>query len=242
MKISIVSYLNSKPFIFGLEQHAPGTFELSLDIPSECARKLMSGEVEIGLVPVAVLKQMPHYYIISDYCIGAIGKVDSVKLYSAVPLSEISHVQLDYQSRTSVALVKILAKELWKIDPIWESSSPGYENQINGNRAAVIIGDRTFGLNGKYAYEYDLSEAWFELTGLPFVFAAWVSKEQLNLELVSLFSESLRMGLAEIPKVVSINQGNYPGIDINQYLTQSISYRLDEAKREALSLFLSKLE
>ncbi|HTF05926.1 MAG TPA: menaquinone biosynthesis protein, partial [Bacteroidia bacterium] len=178
-----MSYLNSKPFIYGLEKLPPKDCELSLDIPSECARKLLSGEVEIGLVPVAVLKSMPQYHIISDYCIGAVGKVDSVKLYSEVPLEKIDEVLLDYQSRTSVALVKILAKELWKINPRWSPAQEGFETEISGTKAAVIIGDRTFSLpgpkdssRGKYSYEYDLSEAWFTLTGLPFVFAVWASR------------------------------------------------------------------
>src|ERR1043166_8619691 len=107
IKISAVAYLNSKPFIYGLEHsRVLDQIDLQLDIPSECARKLINNEVEIGLVPVAVLPLIRDRQIISDYCIGAVGKVNSVMLYSDVPLDEIRTVLLDYQSRTSVTLVK----------------------------------------------------------------------------------------------------------------------------------------
>ncbi len=242
MKISAVSYLNTKPFIYGLEQLPEGTIELSLDIPSECSRKLLSGEVEIGLVPVAVLKQMPEHHIISDFCIGAVGKVDSVKLYSQVPLNEITEVVLDYHSKTSVALVKILANELWKICPIWTAAEQGFETEIEGTKAAVIIGDRTFGLTNKYAFEYDLSEAWKELTGLPFVFAVWASRKKLDSAFELKFSNALHIGIESAKTVSEINQPHYPEIDVFRYLTKSISYHLDHEKRKAIELFLEKLE
>src|SRR4051812_36736309 len=123
IKISIVSYLNSKPFVYGIE-HSDLLNEIDLqqDIPSVCAQKLIDGKVDIGLIPVAVLPLLKEKYIISDYCIGAVGKVASVMLYSDVPLDRISSVLLDYQSRTSVTLVKVLAKNFWKISPEWISA------------------------------------------------------------------------------------------------------------------------
>lgn len=241
MKISIVSYLNSKPFIYGLEKNPSADWDISLDIPSECARKLIEGEVDLGLIPVAALQLIPGYNIISPYCIGAVGKVDSVKLYSQVPLEHIEKVLLDYQSRTSVNLVKILARDHWKISPVWENASPGYEENISGNTAAVIIGDRTFSLNGKYKYEYDLAEHWQQHTQLPFVFAVWASRKKVSYEFEETFSTALRHGLASIPEVVSVNAPAYPGVDINNYLTRSISYRLDHEKEKAIELFLLKM-
>jgi chorismate dehydratase len=241
MKISVVSYLNSKPFIRGLETLAEEDFTYSLDIPSVCAKKLLNDEVDIGLIPVAVLRDIPNYQIISKYCIGAVGKVDSVKLYSHVPLEKITHITLDYHSRTSVALVRVLARELWKINPIWEPATEGYEQHVSGTHAAVIIGDRTFAINGTFPYEYDLAEGWEQLTGLPFVFAVWASKKPLDPTLENKFSEALEKGIAQIQNVVEENSRIYPGVDVNKYLTQSISYPLDTAKREALQLFLSKL-
>ena len=241
MKISVVSYLNSKPFIHGLEQHPVPGAEISLDIPSECARKLITGEANVGLIPVAALRSISDYRIITPFCIGAEGKVDSVKMYSQVPLDQITRVVLDYQSRTSVALVRILAKELWKIQPEWIGGSTGYEQEISGTQAAVVIGDRTFSLNGTYNFEYDLSEAWHTLTGLPFVFAVWISRGEVSPDFEQTFSAALAEGLASMETVISTNQALYPGVDVRHYLTRSISYALTDKKREAIALFLHKL-
>lgn len=242
MKISIVSYLNSKPFIYGLDQHPQSDWNISLDIPSECARKLIAGEVDLGLVPVAALATLPEYHIISPYCIGAVGKVDSVKLYSEVPLEEIEEVLLDYQSRTSVNLVQVLARELWKISPRWIGAATGFESKINGKTAGVIIGDRTFALNGKHRYEYDLSECWQQLTGLPFVFAVWASRVKLSAAFETAFSAALSKGIAGIDEVVKINAPKYKDVDIHHYLTKAISFTLDTEKQKAIELFLLKMQ
>lgn len=241
MKISVVSYLNSKPFIFGLEKNSLPGWDISLDIPSECARKLIAGEADLGLVPVASLLSIPDYQIVSPYCIGAVGKVDSVKLYSEVPIEKIEKVLLDYQSRTSVNLVRVLARELWKISPSWTHSVSGFETQIRGTTAAVVIGDRTFSMNGKFAYEYDLSEGWHSLTGLPFVFAVWASRKKISPEAEATFTTALRHGLANMDEVVKHNAEQYPGVDVNGYLNRSISYNLDIEKRKAIELFLIKI-
>ena len=241
MKISVVSYLNSKPFIYGLEQNPEPEWNVSLDIPSECARKLADGEVDLGLVPVGSLLSVPGYKMVSPYCIGAVGKVDSVKLYSEVPVEKIENVLLDYQSRTSVNLVQVLARELWQIAPQWTGASPGFESAIGGTTAGVIIGDRTFSINGKFKYEYDLSEGWQQLTGLPFVFAVWASRKAVTPEFEERFTTALRYGLANMEAVIKVNAGNYPDVDISRYLTKSISYRLDQEKQKAIELFLLKM-
>lgn len=241
MKISVVSYLNSKPFLFGLQHKASPDWEISLDIPSECARKVISGEADAGLVPVAALKSIPDYKIISPYCIGAHGRVDSVKLYSEEPLDRIEKVMLDYQSRTSVELVKILAGELWKISPEWIAASEGYEKRIAGTTAGVVIGDRTFGLNGNFVHEYDLSEAWHQLTRLPFVFAVWATRKELTAESEARFSSALEYGISHITEVVDFNKTDYPQTDIRTYLTQRINYKLTPEMRKGMDLFLHKL-
>ena len=122
IKISAVSYLNSKPFLYGLEQsYVRGKIDISLDTPAQAAEKLLNDEVEISLVPVAIIPQLENPVIISPYCIGADGKVATVCLFSNVPVEEIKTVHLDYQSRTSVQLVRVLFREFWTMYPL-ESS------------------------------------------------------------------------------------------------------------------------
>jgi chorismate dehydratase len=243
LKISAVSYLNTRPFISGMEKSGfVNEIDLSLDIPSLCAAKLLDGRVDIGLIPVAVIPLLKESHIITDYCIGATGPVRSVLLYSQVPLEEITEILLDNQSRTSVALVKILAKELWKISPKYTLATDGYEKQIKNSIAGVVIGDRTFALNKQFKYRYDLAEGWKTLTGLPFVFACWVSSKPLNPVVEQQFNEALRMGVEQSAAVAKAFKTQFPeDADLEGYLTKSLSFRLDEQKRAGLAKFLSLL-
>src|SRR5690606_20335445 len=122
------------------------------------ARKLIHNEVDLGLVPIAVIPQLNNAQIVSDYCIGAIGKVKSVLLLSDVRLEENESIYLDYHSRTSVRVCQLLSKEFWKISTNFVKAEPGFETQITAKTAGVIIGDRTFNLPKKFNYVYDLSE------------------------------------------------------------------------------------
>lgn len=243
IRVSCVSYLNSLPFLHGLRNHdIINRITLSLDTPAECAQKLVSGEAHLGLVPVAVIPQISHAEIISDYCIGANGPVNSVMLFSNVPLHEIKEGLLDYQSRTSVNLVQILAREHWKITPRWIRADRGFEQQVAGETAAVIIGDRALKLKNQFPFVYDLSEEWKKMTGLPFVFACWVSNTRLPSDFVSDFNNALAEGISDPDKAVTVyGTGEISQQEAVEYLKENIDYHLDAAKRKAMDLFLSKI-
>src|SRR3546814_16780191 len=115
VKISAVSYTNTLPFLYGL-QHSPVINEvlLSLDVPSTCAHKLIHGEADLGIVPVAAVHDIPHAEIISEYCLGATGAVNSVFIYNEKPVKEIRSLSLDNKSRTSTALERNLLRHHWK--------------------------------------------------------------------------------------------------------------------------------
>jgi chorismate dehydratase len=245
IKVSAVSYLNTIPFIHGIEQNEQlmSQIELRRDIPSECARKLLSGEVDLGLVPVAILPQMDESYIVTDFCIGAVGNVDSVILFSELPLEDIETIYLDYQSRTSVQLCQILCRDYWKIQPKFVNADPGYEEKIKGSTAAVVIGDRCFGLKGKHPYQYDLSREWYDWKKLPFVFAVWLSRKELSKDFEKEFNNALQKGLGDL--IGAIKKYPYKCLthdDLLAYLEKSIDYHLDDDKVKGLNEFLSLLE
>ena len=241
IKISAVSYLNSKPFIYGIEKSGlMSNYKLELDIPSVCAEKFLQKKVDIGLVPVAIIPQLKEYYFISDYCIGAEKSVGSVMLYSTVPLQQITKIYLDYQSRTSVILARILAKNYWKINPEWLNGILGYENKIKETVAAVVIGDRTFELKKKFPYSYDLAEEWNNYTKLPFVFALWIANKKLPQEFLISFNNALKFGIANIDAVVKENSDFK--INSKEYFTQRISFSFDNKKRKALERFLEEMK
>jgi len=241
IKVGIVNYLNAKPLIYGLQQSpVMEEMELVTDYPANIARLLVEGSIDVGLVPVAVIPHLKEYHINTDYCIGCDGPVASVCLFSEVPVEEIQTVLLDYQSRTSVALAKILLKEYWKITPQLVDTRADYRADIKGTTAGVVIGDRALEQRRTSKYIYDLGEAWKAMTGLPFVFAAWVSNKQLPKDFVVSFNEANQAGVNYIPTVVAATP--YPVFDLHAYYTHFINYELDARKREALTLFLSKLK
>lgn len=242
IKVSAVSYLNTAPFVYGL-QHTSirDQIDLSLDYPAECARKVISGESEMGLVPVAAIPSIPLYNIITDYCIGAEGPVRTVTLLSNSPIETLDRVYLDYQSRTSVVLVRVLSKNLWKINPEWTPFTPHHTSKdIDPYEGVVIIGDRVFDLEPVFKYRYDLAEEWIRLTGLPFVFAAWVSNKPLDPLFLNTFNSSLRYGVESIPASIDFfSNSRISKLEAEHYLRNNLSFNLTQQKREAIKLFWS---
>jgi len=243
IKISAVSYLNTKPFLHGIFQgELEGLIDLSLDMPSECARKLVSEEVDLGLIPVAAIPLLKSPHIISNFCIGTEGVVKTVCIYSDCPIEEITDLYLDYQSRTSVALARYLVANYWKITPNFLDAKVGFENEVKGTTAALIIGDRTIGLDEKYPFVYDLGEMWKAHTGLPFVFAAWVSNKKLPEAFLSKLNTALGVGIEKRHQVAQLFQSCYPTFSVHDYYYKYIDYNLTPAKQEALKLFLKYIE
>lgn len=242
IRITAVSYLNTKPLLYGLlKSDLADELELQLDIPSICAQKLLSGQADIGLVPVAVLPELNAPRIISDYCIGANGTVRTVCIFSDCPLEQVQRLYLDFHSRTSVELTKILLAEYWHLSPELIPAYEGYESQIEGTTAGLVIGDRAVGLEQKHPYVYDLGNAWKDLTGLPFVFAAWVSTQPLEPRFLERFNRALEAGIHDIPQLKYLLPSPHPDFSVEDYFLHNISYELDQPKRRALSLFLEKM-
>lgn len=240
IKISAITYLNSKPFLYGLSHSSlMDSIDLSLDIPSVCADKLKSGTADIGLIPVAEISGIPGANILTDFCISCSGKVRTVVLVSHVPIEEVSTIVLDYQSRTSVQLVRILARDYWRINPGWTNGGVDYiREEIRGDHAGVIIGDRVFEAEKLFPYVYDLGEAWKDLTGLDFVFACWVANRPIDPAFEQLFSEALDDGIKHIPEVIAEYKQHFPTYPFEAYFRENIFYHLDESKRSGLELFL----
>jgi chorismate dehydratase len=241
IKVGAVSYLNTKPLVYAFENGAMANeMELIFDYPSKVAQMLINNEIDLGLVPVAVIPQVQHAQIISNFCIGATNPVASVCLFSKLPIEEIESVILDYQSRTSVALLKILLKDFWNISPNFIASEIGFEKDINGTTAALIIGDRALVQLNNFPFVYDLAEAWQKMTNLPFVFAAWVANKALPETFISSFNLSIKDSLAQVDTI--IESIDFPDYDLNIYFKENIDYLLDDKKRAGLKLFLSKIE
>lgn len=233
IKVSAVSYTNTKPFIYGIKRsEVLNQIDLSLDIPLDCASKLINNQVDIGLIPVAAIPFVPQANIITDYCIGSIGAVNSVFIFSNVPAAEIKTVKLDPQSRTSNNLAKVLLKFYYKVEVEF------YTDADIQTDAIVLIGDRTFGRKDDFAFTYDMGEEWMKFTGLPFVYAAWVANKTIPADFVVDFNQALKFGLAHRAELLK-ELPAHPQIDLEDYLMYKLDFELTEQKRKALDLFLN---
>jgi chorismate dehydratase len=240
IKVGIVNYLNTMPLLYGISQSPlMNSIELIQDYPSNIAAFLLDGKIDIGLVPVAILPDLKEYHIYTDYCISCDGPVSSVCLFSDVPVEQVETVLLDYQSRTSVELLKILLKDYWKTEPKLLDTSSDYRSSIHGRTAGLIIGDRSFEQRKNSAYAYDLGEAWKQYTGLPFVFAAWISLQPLDDRFIEAFNMANKAGVENIRTMLKTIP--LPLFDMEAYFMKNISYHLNPQKQLGLAKFLKLL-
>ena len=241
IRVGAVSYLNTKPLIYGFEKGMmKETVDLLIDYPANIANALLKDEIDIGLVPVAILPRLKEYHIISDYCIAADGEVASVCLFSEVPLEQIKTILLDYQSMTSVLLVQVLMKQFWKIDPEIKNTVKDFGSEIKGTTAGVIIGNRALEQRCISKYVYDLGLAWKQFTGLPFVFAAWVSNKPLPDEFITGFNFTTGIGLGKINNIVAALQ--YDVYDLHEYYEKNLVYEFTDRLRKGMDEFLKMIQ
>lgn len=239
--VGAVSYLNTKPLIYGFEQgEMANEVHLVLDYPAQLAARMNKGELDAALVPIAAMDSIRNVHIFSSYCIGANGPVASVCLFSSVPLDDIEYIYLDYQSRSSVALLKILLRQYWKKEVQFLDAAEGYIEKISGTTAGLIIGDRAFEQLGRFPFIFDLASAWKNYTGLPFVFAAWITNKPLSESFITAFNNTIALGFEHLDTIIA--QQEYAYYDLRKYYFDNISYTLDARKHEAIALFRKYLK
>ncbi len=236
IRISAVKYANTYPFIYGLTESGFGKKAIiETDHPSECAEKLISGRADLGLMPAGALPLLGEYHIVSDFCIGANGNVRTVMLLSNSRFEDVRTIYLDYRSRSSVKLVKVLAANFWKRDFRWSDTSEQFNFRgIKQGEAVVLIGDQCFELEKSFTQNIDLGGAWKEATGLPFVFACWTANKRLEEDFIAEFNKALLPGLNNIDAVVEKygNTGSIIKDELKKYLTENIDYNLNDEKKK----------
>lgn len=231
-RIVTVSYLNTQPFIEGLQRHfTPEEVIIELAHPAKCAQAASSGSADLVLVPVGALPELDFDHILSGWCIGSSGPVRTVAIYSDRPLDQCESVYLDYQSRTSVLLAQMIVQDYLQLPLQFTPAFPGFESTIGGKQAGLVIGDRTFQMDEKYSYKLDLGEQWTKWTGLPFAFAVWIALHPLDEEFEKKFEDAIAWGVQHVVE--------FAGSPVElEYFERYISYPFDNRKRKAMNLFL----
>ena len=236
-RIAAVSYLNTIPFIYGIQHEGNLRADLLLAPPAGCYENYISGAADIALMPSAMVPTLKSTNIITDYCIGAVGAVRTVVVVSNTPIKDVKRIWLDAHSRTSVQLCGYLAKHRWKIEPQWlDMSDYSVVERAEEGDAFLLIGDKCFDYEGRFTYSYDLAEEWIAQTHLPFVFAVWVARKGLSYDVHDALERALTFGVEHTYE--AILESNYATREYAyDYLTNNIDYLFDTQKHKALKKF-----
>jgi chorismate dehydratase len=238
-RISASSYLNTAPLVWSfLYGQNHGKVEMILDnAPARSAEFLSMDRVDAALVPVFAYQTIDDVLLVPDVCVGAQERVRSVCLVTkGETLEEVRTIALDISSRSSVALTKIIFREFFGFEPQWLSSEPNIDQMLAEADCALLIGDPALRLSENGFRIFDLAHLWNKYTGLGFVFAMWMTKRKSTpIDFASARDE----GLAHVAQIVNNYSSEIPlGPDeIGIYLTENISYSVDEAMSAGLELY-----
>lgn len=240
LRIGAVSYLNTKPLVFGLERHA-AEVEVILDLPSRLADGLAGGRFDVALIPSIEYFQDPSYKIVSNACIACRGPVWSVKLLSRVPMNRIRTLALDEGSRTSASLVRILLKQRFNLEPETQQLPIGVEPAAIDTDAVLLIGDRAMRFpSDSFVDVWDLGEEWCRWSELPFVFAMWVARNGARLGNVATILENARdLGVRSLTEIAE-READGLGLTTQaclEYLRDNLYFYLGPREWRGLELF-----
>lgn len=241
IRIGAVSYLNAWPLTWTLKDAA--RWAVRQDVPAVCAALLHTGEVDLGLIPSVEFLQGPDYRFVPGVAIGSRGAIASVAIYTTRDIREVKRLALDTTSRTSVALARVLCARRYRIDPQLVPHRPDLPRMVEDCHAALLIGDRA--LEADHAalglQKLDLGLEWTELTGLPFVYAAWTGRpDAVGPGHVADLQQAQAEGLRAIE---SIAAAYGDGDDARArraaaYLRDNVRYGLGREETAGLQLFL----
>ena len=241
IRLGAVSFLNTRPLVYGLDRQ-PERFAVRFDVPSQCAALLHASDVDLGLIPSIEYLHGPDYRIVPGVAIASDGPVASVALFSKRETSEIRTIALDTNSRTSVALLKVLCAGWFEIQPEFIAMPPDLPGMIRTCDAALVIGDNALFVDHESLglQKIDLGEEWIGMTGLPFVYAFWTGRPGIaNHDDIAALQQARDRGLAA---AATIAQQSFPGQPqkaaiANTYLRENIKYALGEPEKAGLRRF-----
>lgn len=252
VRVGVVSFVNTLPLIDGLELLAD--IKLQHSVPSLLLDQLLSDEVEIALCSSIDYQRAPEPLVVLPVgLLGCEGATLTVRLYSTGPIENITRVYCDTDSHTSIALMRIILKELHGIEPQlidYDAREHVAENKpLDWPEAMLLIGDKVVTDSPpavRYPHQLDLGAAWAEMTGLPFVFAVWMAKATADAErlapVAAVLDRQRRYNTERLDHIVHrrARPRNWPGDLASEYLKQRLAYEFTERRQRGLELFFKK--
>jgi chorismate dehydratase len=243
IRLGAVPYLNALPLYHTLLTSTD--IQVMCAVPSQLAPQLARGECDVALIPVVEHFRGVGETVISDACIGSSQAVRSVLLFHRVPLQEITSVAVDTSSRTSVALLRIVLQDGYDTVPAFVEHAPDFASMLQSQHAALLIGDNALKATPQAQQTgvaiLDLGLAWRQITGLPFVYAAWVARRGLEskaqTELATLLNRARDEGMHHIAEIARGAESEVPTATIESYLREAIEYSLTPQHRAGMEEF-----
>lgn len=245
VRIAASSYLNSRPLLYGLGRgQARERIQIEHAPPSECARRLAEGEVDIGLLPVAAIAQL-GLYALPVGCVSAKAAVQSIFLVGNTPMDQWKTICLDRSSRSSATLARILMDARGRKDIAYEVRDPAEcVASVTDERGALLIGDIAMEVADQFAYRYDLGEMWNTWTGLPLVTALWATREPtVDPMVLADLQEALEAGKGAMEQLAlahMVERGESDASPYLRYLRESLAFDLGRRERDGLTEYLRK--
>jgi chorismate dehydratase len=240
VRVGSVSFLNAQPLIYGLEQD-PGV-ELSLEVPSRLLDGLREERYDVALLPVIDYQRMEGLRLLTAGGIGCDGPTLTVRIFSRVPIERVKTLACDTDSHTSVALARVLCAELYGAVPEMIPLTPRAAQPGAADSSAVLlIGDKVVSEEpAGFPYQVDLGEAWKRLTGLPFLFAAWMARDGVELhDLPQRLARARHAGLANVERIVAreATPRRWPLDVAHRYLTEHLRFDVGPEQLRAVQRF-----
>lgn len=251
-RLGVVRYLNTLPLIDGLERLEG--LELVHDVPARLIDRLEAGEVDMALCStIDLARSRSPLEVVPVGCLACHGETLTVRLFARGALEEVRVIDVDEESHTSVALARILLRELHGRSP---TVRPWHDAQHDTDwRAAtdalLLIGDKAVlhaPPESEFPTRIDLGEAWAALTGLPFVFATWMIRADLPPErrarlgaMAAALDHQRRHNRLRIPRIVAEHaaQRGWELTTARRYLGELLDFELTPAHAEGLARFLA---
>jgi chorismate dehydratase len=244
LRIGSVPYLNAKPLVDWF--HTPDCqedIEITYAVPSQLAQMLREDRLDVANVSIFEGLQNPTLVLVPEISISAYGPVKSVRLFSKVPIPSIKSVALDTSSLTSTALIRILLKEGFGLSPCYRHYPPQLETMLTACDAGLLIGDLKLFSLLPGTVVYDLGQGWYDLTGLPFVYAGWLARDdRISPAMVQVFQRAKVWGIARLEELSErwADKMELPLDRCLDYLTQVMNYDLSPEQLEGLRAFQQK--
>jgi chorismate dehydratase len=231
LRVSIVEYLNAAPLVWSFtDGPLAGKYDLSFTVPSQCAEELRHGDADVGIIPTIEYQRMDGMVALPGMAIASKREVRSLLVVAKKPIELAKRIALDTSSRSTIGLVKILAREHWRISPEFVEVAPDPSEMLRESDAALVIGDPALRISLKMEalagkspsgeqccqgdpeempvpgfetlYVYDVIHQWRELTGKPAVLAMWVGRrDAVTPEVLADFTASKQFGLERVREI-----------------------------------------